>query len=790
MKTNTNCFFLYFNKRYYNPPNKRKWSKQNDKYKTRRPLAESFNMHKINIKGEYWKQKHVDKQFVVENGNQDMINEKTSLNFFGYPNISLHNKLGGSLYIEQMDPITLCIIMNKCIKENICESYIWSSLLNRCTKIAHKINGNLISYIFKYSSQSEYYSHYFFLTMLGNISSYLYSLNLKCCANILYAMNNNSNFYNEEIYNKTIEHSSLLILNRNDIDINSVLSIINSFYPFRDNNSNSTKKLEYSNIQKYINNAYILFDSISKTFNRYDLDLSEIDSICSTLLVYCMLNRINIFFQEKNISVVNKLLNYLNNNIEKLNIKHISILCYTHCIFKNKIDLQWNNIYKKIESDCYLLDNDYISILFYSMKNNILKKNIIYNNLLNNINSTSLDNISLIANSFLKSTDMAKQNNPHTKGSFDLKGKLEGRKKNGITTSSSYVKETEIKNNMHDNNDGELKLSYSFNLFNNFLYGKIKYNINNFNAYQIYLIFKGLCETKLENDKVADLKINMMKEINKHIYTMPIYLLSYFAKIFTDNYIKENDLINSIKDISLIYLSIYKNINIHDSEYTINENSTLIEEYYKNASNDKKNIKNDINFIYNEKTKEISYLSDKYLIDLNLYNTQFKILNEKFGITNEQIEKTFQNSQDKFFNYYLNEKNLSNFIYFCTILDNESSIPYFNEIKTIVENKIMDRQLKFTPSNILYIFKTLDHFNFLNTTNTFFNLLLKQLCEQIFSINTSTFLAILQLFYKHKISHYYFLKKSNYIINMNRYELDQNSLVDIKNMIFELKKLL
>ncbi|CRG95616.1 conserved Plasmodium protein, unknown function [Plasmodium gallinaceum] len=784
MKIKKNVFFLFFDKRYYNPPSKRKWSKQNDKYKTRRPLAEKFNIHKINIKGEYWKQKHVNKQFVVENDNIDMINEKTSLNFFGYPNISLHNKLGGSLYIEQMDEITLCVIMNKCIKENIYDSFIWKNLLNRCTRIMNKMNGNILSYIFKYSSQSHYYNHYFFITMIGNISSNLYSFNLKNCSNVLFAMNNNSDFYNEEIYKKIIEHSSLLILNRNDIDVNDILSIINSFYIFKNRNTNEINNLDSYNIYKNVNYAYLLFDSISKTFKRYDLDLCEIDYVCSSLLSLCLLDRINLFFQERNRNVINKLINYLNNNMEKLNIKHISVLCFASCVFKNSENLKWKNIFRKIEKECYLLDDNYISILAYSLKGKILENkniyNIIYNKIFDTLNSASLENLSLITYSFLKYNNINNiyVNNEETK--------IEG---NNIENDEKIKEEKKKRNYLFKKGDKEGNFNYSFNLFNDFLYGKIKYNANNFSIFQIFLIFKGLSETKLQNNKIEDLKVILLDHICKNIYTIPIYLLSYFSKIITNSSIKDKELINSIKNISLIYLNIYKYLYIEDSDYVINANFSLIEEYYSTVNNENK-IKSDITFLYNEKKKEITYLSEKYLINHELFKRRFKYLNENFNISKEQIEKIFQFSKNYFFNYYLKEKHLANFFYFCTLMDKENANIYFNEIKTIIYDKIINKHLKFCSSSILYIFKTLDQMNMIQKQNKFFNILLKQLCDEIFSINISIFFQLLIIFYKNKISHYYFLKKAKYIINMNKYELSENTLINMNNMIFELNKLL
>ncbi|KJP88490.1 hypothetical protein AK88_01769 [Plasmodium fragile] len=791
MKTNQKCFFFLVSKRHYNPPSKRKWSKQNDKYKTRRPLAENSNVHKINIKGEYWKQTHVNKQFVVENGNQDMINEKTSLNFFGYPNISLHNKLGGSLYIEQMDEITLCVIMNKCIQENIMESCIWKNLLNRCTRIAHKVNGNVLSYIFKYASQAIFYNHYFFLTMLGNISTNLYSLNIKNCANILYAMNNNNSYYNEEIYKKVVEHSSLLILNRNDIDINSVLSLISSFYTFNSSGINGCNS-DGGNclgVRKNVNNAYLLFDSIAKTFNRYDLDLSEIDSVCSALLVYCQLDRVNLFFQERNRNVIDKLVTYLNDNIEKLNIKHISILCFADCIFTKGKFLKWNYIFSKIEQEYYMLDNNYLSILFYALKDKLLQRKriykIIYNHILNDLSNTSLENISLVTYPFLKYGVFEEAHSRWGRNGNKNSGHKESAKKKvhveGEDVSTCAEKDAQ---------NLEVNLSHSFHLFNDFLYGKVKYNINNFSLFHVYLIFKGLYESKLTNDKVELLKKEVTKRICRDVHTMPAYLLTYCMKIVTDNRVRDSELITFLKNVSLVYLQMYKKIYLSDMDYAINEGSTLIEDYYSSVRDDEDPSKSDINFLYSEKKKEVNYLSEKYVVDLNLFNSQFKHLHDKFGITREQIEKTLTHSQNFFFNYYLKEKQLANFFYFSIMIEQNEALAYFNEVKQVVQDRIARGELKFSPRSILHILRSMDHLHMVQKDNAFFSILLRQLCDEIYFMDLSTFLQFLSIFHKNRISHYYFLRKARYIVSMNRYEFSNSSLWNVKNMIFELGKFL
>ncbi|KMZ83926.1 hypothetical protein PVBG_01005 [Plasmodium vivax Brazil I] len=791
MKTNQKCFFFLLNKRHYNPPSKRKWSKQNDKYKTRRPLAENSNVHKINIKGEYWKQKHVNKQFVVENGNQDMINEKTSLNFFGYPNISLHSKLGGSLYIEQMDEITLCVIMNKCIKENILESFIWKNLLNRCTRIAHKVNGNVLSYIFKYASQAIFYNHYFFLTMLGNISTNLYSLNIKNCANVLYAMNNNSSYYNEEVYKKVVEHSSLLILNRNDIDVNSVLSLISSFYTFDSGATNGSNSDGGNcvNIRNNVNNAYLLFDSIAKTFNRYDLDLSEIDSVCSALLVYCQLDRVNLFFQERNRNMIDKLVSYLNDNVEKLDIKHISILCFADCIFTKGKFLKWNYIFSKIEKESYLLDNNYLSILFYALKGKLVQRKriykIIYNHILNDVSNASLENISLVTYPFLKYGILEEAHSRWGRsGSKDPPHTGSAKKK-------TYTKGEEVATCAEKGAQNlEVKLGHSFHLFNDFLYGKVKYNITNFSPFQVYLIFRGLYESKMRNDKVEQLKKEITKRICRDVYTMPAYLLTYCMKIVTDNSVRDSELITSLKNVSLVYLHMYKKIYLCDTDYSINEGSTLIEDYYSSVRDDEDPSKSDITFLYNEKRKEVNYLSEKYVLDLNLFNSQFKQLREKFGIAREEIEQTLTHSQNFFFNYYLKEKQLANFFYFSIIMEENDALAYFTQVKEVVQDRMARAELKFSPTSILQILRSMDHLHMVQKDNAFFSTLLRQLCDEIYSLDLPTFLQFLSIFHKNRISHYYFLRKARYIVSMNRYEFSSSSLLNVRSMIFELSKLL
>lgn len=101
-------------------------------------------------------------------------------------------------------------------------------------------------------------------------------------------------------------------------------------------------------------------------------------------------------------------------------------------------------------------------------------------------------------------------------------------------------------------------------------------------------------------------------------------------------------------------------------------------------------------------------------------------------------------------------------------MEKENAIIYFNQIKTIVKERIINDELKFSPKSILYIFKSLDYMNMIDIGNQFFNLLLKQLFDKIFSVDISLCYEFLLIFYKNKISNYYFLKKAKHKLDMNR----------------------
>ncbi|XP_026191189.1 uncharacterized protein LOC34624404 [Cyclospora cayetanensis] len=79
--------------RDYTPPSKRTWAKQNEKIHTRRPLTESFAMHKVHPTLEWWREKR-----------------SKPATFMGFPDPLLHSLRGGSLYIEQMDAVTLACV--------------------------------------------------------------------------------------------------------------------------------------------------------------------------------------------------------------------------------------------------------------------------------------------------------------------------------------------------------------------------------------------------------------------------------------------------------------------------------------------------------------------------------------------------------------------------------------------------------------------------------------------------------------------------------------------------------
>lgn len=179
--------------RWYTPPTKTNWSKQNDRIRTKRPLTDPFDLTKLHPEKEWWKEKKLRPE-----------------TFMGLPSVIHSDLRGGSIFAEQMDPITLSVVCDRMVHQGERSHNIWSSLCRRAQQIANKTYEPNLCYVFRSHSQINWYDHHFFATYLGRIDQRLYSFSVLDCAIVLEGMAN-PKFRNERALERIVNHANLLI---------------------------------------------------------------------------------------------------------------------------------------------------------------------------------------------------------------------------------------------------------------------------------------------------------------------------------------------------------------------------------------------------------------------------------------------------------------------------------------------------------------------------------------------------------------------------------------------------
>ncbi|KAF5153584.1 hypothetical protein TpMuguga_02g00127 [Theileria parva strain Muguga] len=186
-------------KRFYNPPTKKTWSKQNPLFKTPRPLVDPYNLGRLHPDKEWW------------NLPKKGLNPDT---FMGFPDVLNIEKHGGSLYTHCMDSSTLSMVVYRCIENGITDIDIWHKLTLKALKLAMSLDTYVISVLYLYFSLSSHYDHKFVSTFVGRILATLDQFTLEECSNVILAMDN-PKYYHEQTFNYVLKHAENICLNGN-----------------------------------------------------------------------------------------------------------------------------------------------------------------------------------------------------------------------------------------------------------------------------------------------------------------------------------------------------------------------------------------------------------------------------------------------------------------------------------------------------------------------------------------------------------------------------------------------
>ena len=95
-------------------PTDRNWSKQHPRIRTPRPLVDRFNLGSLHPNKEWWRERRI-----------------APATFMGFPDVSKAEVRGGSLYVEQMDAATLAVIVDKCVRDKICNEEFFSKFFQK-----------------------------------------------------------------------------------------------------------------------------------------------------------------------------------------------------------------------------------------------------------------------------------------------------------------------------------------------------------------------------------------------------------------------------------------------------------------------------------------------------------------------------------------------------------------------------------------------------------------------------------------------------------------------------------
>lgn len=138
--------------------------------------------------------------------------------FFGFPDITKHGLRGGDLYVEQMDSVTLAVLADKCVKENIWDPHIWTKFSWRAQTIASLTHEPDLCYIFRAFARMDWYDKNLLTTYLGRIHRRLCHFKLPDVAVVLEAFVN-PRFREPAYLQRVLLHLALLLQHRDDATV-------------------------------------------------------------------------------------------------------------------------------------------------------------------------------------------------------------------------------------------------------------------------------------------------------------------------------------------------------------------------------------------------------------------------------------------------------------------------------------------------------------------------------------------------------------------------------------------
>lgn len=186
----------------------RTWSRQHEKIRTRRPLAEYYPVERIHPENEWWRERVLKVQ-----------------TFMGFPDVGMQALRGGTIFSEKMDAITLSVILDRMATEKIENDDVWNQLCWRAQNLAHETNEPDLGYIYRAMAKGDWFDQHFVTTYLGRIQRRVPFFQLRDVAIVLEAFGN-PNFCHDSTLAKLKEHSLALLTMRDDHNVEDLALFI------------------------------------------------------------------------------------------------------------------------------------------------------------------------------------------------------------------------------------------------------------------------------------------------------------------------------------------------------------------------------------------------------------------------------------------------------------------------------------------------------------------------------------------------------------------------------------
>ncbi|CAJ1379844.1 unnamed protein product [Effrenium voratum] len=187
--------------RWYTPPSRRTWSKQHHRIRMPRPMVDRFDLSRVQPQKEWWRERRI-----------------APATFFGFPDVTKAGLRGGSMYVEQMDAVTLAVLTDKCVQEDVWDPEVWMKFCWRAQQLSSRTQEPDLCYIFRAFARADWFDQNLLTTYLGRLHRRLPMFQLPDVTVLLEAFAN-PRFRQGEYLQRSLTHMALLLQHRDDASV-------------------------------------------------------------------------------------------------------------------------------------------------------------------------------------------------------------------------------------------------------------------------------------------------------------------------------------------------------------------------------------------------------------------------------------------------------------------------------------------------------------------------------------------------------------------------------------------